>query len=44
MKKYLQLSDEELLELKKDIASTDQLQFKLVEKVTKLCSIIPKEI
>ena len=37
----IELEDEGLLENKKNIVSIDQLRFKLVEKVTKLCGTIP---
>ena len=42
-KELTDLSDEDLLEAKKAIQSTDQMRFKLIEKVTRLCSIIPKD-
>ena len=41
-KRLDRLSDEELLEAKKAIKSTDQMRFKLMEKVNRLCNIIPK--
>ena len=42
-RKLTELSDEDLLEAKKAIQSTDQMRFKLIEKVTRLCSIIPED-
>ena len=41
-RKLEDLSDEEILEAKKGIQSTDQRRFKLIEKITRLCSIIPE--
>ena len=38
-----ELSDEEILEVKKTISSIDQRRFKLIEKCTRLSSIIPND-